>query len=124
MTTQEVAQPFIKLLQEGKYDEAQAQFFSDDIVSIEPEGVPNRIQKGMEAIKQKSISFYDSVEKIHTNEISEPIIAESYFSFTLKSKMSFKGAPEPTMIEEVVVCHVNNGKIDMEEFYYTVPPQQ
>lgn len=122
MTVQEVATPFIKLLKEGKYDEAQEAFFSDDIVSIEPEGAPDRVQKGMKAILEKGKKFYEMVETIHTNEVSDPLIADKFFSVSIKSKMSFKGVPEPTMVDEIVVYHVTDGKIDKEEFFYTYVP--
>ncbi|MEL7002603.1 MAG: SnoaL-like domain-containing protein [Bacteroidota bacterium] len=124
MTTQEVATPFIKLLQEGKYDKAQKEFFADDIVSIEPEGVPDRIQKGINAILQKGEKFNDTVEQIHTNEVSDAIIAGNFFSCSIKSKMSFKGAPEPMMLEEIAVYHVSGDKIDREEFFYTNVPME
>jgi len=122
MTTQELATAFVKMLKEGKYDEAQKEFFSDDIVSIEPEGAPERIQKGMKAILEKSVKFYDMVEKIHTNDVSDPLVADQFFSCSIKSQMSFKNVPEPIMVEEIVVYHVKGDKIDREEFFYTYVP--
>lgn len=122
MTTHEVATAFIKFLKEGKYDEAQKEFFTDDIVSIEPEGAPERIQKGMKAILDKSVRFYDMVETIHTNEVSDPLVADNFFCCKIQSKMSFKGVPEPVLIEELVVYHVREDKIDKEEFFYTYVP--
>ena len=122
MTTQEVATAFVNLLQQGKYDEAQIEFFSDDIVSVEPEGVPDRIQKGIDAIREKGEKFNASVEEIHTNEVSEPLISGQFFCCTIRSKMSFKSMPEPILLDELAVYHVGNGKIDREEFFYTNVP--
>ncbi len=122
MTTQEVATAFTSLLKEGKYDEAQQEFFSDDIVSVEPEGAPERVQKGMKAILEKNRKFYEIVEKIHDNEVSDPLVADKFFICYIKSKMSFKGVTEPIMVDEIAVYHVMGDKINREEFFYTYVP--
>ena len=63
MTTQEVANRLVELCREGKYKQVVQELYSPNIVSIEPEGMPNRIVKGLEAIAQKSIKFESTLEK-------------------------------------------------------------
>jgi hypothetical protein len=40
MTTTEIAERLVALCRENKYEQAQTELYSDDAVSIEPEGSP------------------------------------------------------------------------------------
>lgn len=53
MTTQEVANRLVELCREGKHEQAIKELYAPDIVSVEAEGTPNRIVKGLEAIAEK-----------------------------------------------------------------------
>jgi len=123
MTTQEVANRLIELCREGKYEQAVKELYSPEIVSVEPEGMPNRIVKGLDAIAEKSAKFESMLEKVNSNIISDPIVAENFFSCTMLMNVQFKGAPVATDMDEVCVYTVNDGKIVKEEFFYTPQPQ-
>jgi len=123
MTTQEVANRLIELCREGKYEQAVKELYSPEIVSVEPEGMPNRIVKGLDAIAEKSAKFESMLEKVNSNIIFDPIVAENFFSCTMLMNVQFKGAPVATDMDEVCVYTVNYGKIVKEEFFYTPQPQ-
>ena len=124
MTTQEVATRLVELCRQGKYEQAIKELYSPEIISVEPEGMPNRIVKGLEGIAKKGAEFESKLEKINTTTISDPIVAENFFSCNMLMNVRFKGAPVDTDMDEICVYTVNNGKIVKEEFFYTPPPQQ
>lgn len=123
MTTQEVANRLVALCREGKYEQVVKELYSPEIVSAEPEGVPNRIVKGLDAIAEKGKTFESKLEKINKSFISDPIVAENFFACTMLMNVQFKGAPGPIDMDEVCVYTVKNGKVVREEFFYTLPPQ-
>ncbi|MGB0863771.1 MAG: SnoaL-like domain-containing protein [Saprospiraceae bacterium] len=124
MTTQEVANRLVELCREGKYKQVVQELYSPNIVSIEPEGMPNRIVKGLEAIAQKSIKFESTLEKVNSSVISDPLVAENFFSCTMLMNVQMKGVPVAIDMDEVCVYTVNGGKIVKEEFFYTPQPQK
>lgn len=125
MTTQEVANRLVQLCREGKYQECINELYSPEIVSIEPEGGPwdTRVQ-GFDALAQKGKEWEAMVETFHSGEISDPIVAENFFSITMKSKVTMKGMDHPINMDEVCVYEVNNGKVVKEQFFYTPMPQE
>ncbi len=123
MTTQNVADRMILLMREGKYEEAQKEFYAEDIVSMEPEGTPKGTVHGLDAILERGKQWDEMVEKVHSNEVSDPIVADNFFSCSLKSRITFKGNPEPVDMEEICVYEVSNGKIVKEQFFYTPMPE-
>lgn len=123
MTTQQVANNLVKLCREGKHKEAVQELYSPEIVSVEPEGTPNRIVKGLEAIAVKSSQFESSIEKINSSFVSDPIVAEKYFSCSMLMNVQMKGAPVAIDMDEICVYTVNEGKIVREEFFHTPQPQ-
>lgn len=121
MTTQEVANRLVELCREGKHAQVVEELYSPDIVSVEPEGMPNRIVKGLEGIAQKGAQFESMLEKINSSFISDPIVAENFFSCTMLMNVQMKGVPVAVDMDEICVYTVNNGKIVREEFFYTPP---
>lgn len=122
MSTQEVANKLIAYCRMGQYSEAQEALYDENAASIEPEGSPNPSVSGMDALKQKAEQWAGMVEEVHGGEISDPIVAGDFFSITQKMDITFKGAPRQT-IEQVCVYGVKDGKIVLEQFFYTPPPQ-
>lgn len=124
MTTQEVANRLVELCREGKYEQAVKELYSPDIVSVEPEGVPDRIVKGLDAIAKKGERFESMLEKINSSVVSDPIVAENFFSFGMYMNVVMKGMSHAIDMDEVCVYTVNNGKVVKEEFFYTPQPQE
>ncbi|MEP0984071.1 nuclear transport factor 2 family protein [Ekhidna sp.] len=123
MTTQEVANRLVELCREGKFEQVFQELYSPEIVSIEPEGAPWGTVQGFEAIANKGKEWNEMVTEFHSSEISEPIVAENFFSITMKSKVTMKGMDQPINMDEVCLYEVNNGKVVKEQFFYTPIPE-
>ena len=119
MTTQEVANRLVSLCREGKYEQAISELYSEEIVSVEAEGTPDRIVKGLQAIAEKAVKFESQIEKINKTVISDPIVAENFFTIGMYMNVQMKGMPMAMDMDEVCVYQVNEGKIIREEFFYT-----
>ena len=124
MTTQEVASRLVELCREGKYEQAINELYSPSIVSLEPEGAPNQRVEGLEGIAKKGEAFQSMMEKVNSNFVSDPLVAENFFSVAMKMNVVMKGAPMAIDMDEICVYTVNGGKIVKEEFFYTPQPQE
>lgn len=123
MTTQEVANRLVELCRTGQYEQAVKELYSPEIVSVEPEGVPNNIVKGLDGIAKKGIEFESKMEKINSSSISDPVVAENFFSCNMLMNVQLKGVPVAVDMHEICVYTVNNGKIVKEQFFYTPQPR-
>jgi SnoaL-like protein len=121
MTTKQVANQLVEYCRQGQFEAATKELYADNIVSIEPDGTPDKEVKGIEGVIAKGQKFNDMVEEFHGMEVSDPIVADKFFSCSMKMDITFKGAPRTTM-EEVCLYNVDNGKIIREEFFYTPMP--
>ena len=73
----------------------------------------------MKALMEKGQAWNDSVEQVLSSEISDPIVAENFFAITMKMKAKLRNVPVPIQMDEICVYHVVNGKIVLEQFFYT-----
>lgn len=122
MSTSTIANRLVTLCREGKYEEAQRELYAKDAVSIEPQAMesgPMGNAKGLKAILEKGHHFQESVEKIHKNEVSDPVIADGWFSVAMHLDATMKGRGRADM-REICVYHVKNDKIVQEQFFYDV----
>lgn len=120
MTTQEIADRYYSLAQEGKYDIIVQELYSPDIESIEPENSPGlgpKVIKGMEAYKKKGEAWNSSLEEFHGGYCNAPAVAGDYFTLTMGYDATFKGMGRMKE-EEVCVFQVKDGKIVSERFFY------
>ncbi len=118
MTTKEIADRLVFLCRNGKVEEAKDELFADDIVSIEPrEGFLPKESRGMDAIRRKAELFVSMVDDFYGDVISEPLVADDYFSLSWASDLKMKGEPRKTNIE-LCVYKTTNGKIVSEQFFY------
>lgn len=123
MTTQEVANRLVELCREGKFEQVFQELYSPEIVSIEPEGAPWGTQQGFEALAKKGQEWNEMVTEFHSSEISDPLVAENFFTITMKSKVTMKGMDHPIDMDEVCVYRVVDGKVVTEQFFYTPMPE-
>lgn len=119
MNTQEVANRLVELCRTGQYGQAIAELYSDEIVSKEPIGTPDREVKGLQAIANKGKQFEAKIEKIHKVSISDPVVAENFFSVNMLMHVDMKGVPHAIDMDEICVYQVRDGKIILEQFFYT-----
>jgi hypothetical protein len=118
MTTQEVANRFIELAKENKWDLIQDELYSSDAVSIEPahaQWLPNA--EGIAAIKKKGEDFNASIEEMHGGWCSEAVVGGNFFSIAMGMDATLKGAGRMKM-DEICVYEVKSGKIVKEQFFF------
>lgn len=120
METTTIAHRLVSLCKEGKYDQVYAELFDPEKVqSIEPSGGQFETVVGLDAIQQKGEEWNAMVEEVISSEISDPIVAENYFSLSMKVKVKLKGQSDVSQMDEICVYQVANGKIISEQFFYT-----
>lgn len=124
MTTQEIANRLVELCRIGKFDQVVKELYSSSIVSVEPEGVPNRVVSGLDGIAEKSKNFEAMIESYNSSIISDPLVADNIFSCAMLMNVNMKGVPVPVDMNEICVYTVADGKIVKEEFFYTPQPNK
>lgn len=119
MTTQEVADQLVTMCRAGKFKEATATLYADDIVSMEAFAPPggSREAKGLDAVKAKG-QWWEDNHEVHSVTIDGPIVAGAHFACTFKLDVTFKPASRRFHMDEVAVYHVVNGKVAHEHFFY------
>ena len=118
MTTKEIAERLVALCREAKYEKAQNELYAADAVSIEPEATPafEKETKGLPAILEKGRRFTGMVEQMHSNTVSDPMVAGSSFACTMRMDVTMKGQGRMDM-SELCVYEVKDGKIVSEQFH-------
>jgi len=117
MTTQDVADRLYELLEEGKWEQAQDELFSQNAKSVEPPNSPGLVSvEGLDNIKKKGQQFNEMVEEMHGGYTGKPIVAGNYVAVAMGMDATMKGAGRMKM-DEIAVYEVKDGKIVKEEFY-------
>ena len=120
MNAQEVASRLVQLCREGKNVEAINELYDDDIVSIEPEGSPMAGKTvGKEAVLESTNRWFDSVEQLHSVEISDPLVSDGFFACTMKIDATYKEHGRNVM-NELCVYQVRDGRIVSDQFFYNM----
>lgn len=118
MTTQEVANRFYALSQEGKFDVILDELYGQDAKSIEPANVTwLKSVSGLDKIKEKGIEWNNNIEEMHGGYTLEPQVAGNFFTCVMGIDVTMKGRPR-TKIDEVAVYEVKDGKIVTEQFFF------
>lgn len=118
MTIQEVANRLVELCRQGKYSEALSELYSENAVSLESGGPMPKVE-GIAAIQQKGEKFNEMIEEFYGGDVSEPIIADDFFSVMMSLDVKYKGQ-ERSNSSEICVYEVKDGKIISEQFFYNM----
>lgn len=118
----EVGKRLIELCQQGKNLEAIDSLYSDSVVSIEPiamDPMPAR-SEGIEAIRGKN-KWWSENHEVHGADVKGPFPHGDdrfacYFSYDVTNKPS----GQRMQMEEVALFTLKNGKIQQEEFFYSM----
>lgn len=121
MTTQAIADRLVELCRVGDYPTVYKELFHEDVLSIEPEGMPDNVSKGMDAIYEKGKKWNAMMEEFHGSSISEPIVAGNFFTLRMEWDATFKERGR-VKDEEICLYEVKDGKIIREQFFYSLPP--
>ena len=110
------------LRREGKFSDAIKELYAPNVESHEPAGAqaPSPT-KGFEAVLNKTEEFGKGMEEVHLNKVSDPIVADNYFSVAMHMDVTMKGKGRMKM-EEIALYHVADGKIVSDRFFYTPMP--
>ena len=118
MTTQETATRLYELCQQGQFDTAQNELFSNDATSTERnmKGESETVT-GMDAIKEKGKKFQSLIEEMHGGYTNEPKVFGNYIFMEMGMDVTMKGMGRMDM-KEMCEYVVKDGKIISERFYY------
>lgn len=121
MNTEQVANRLVELCRRGEFQQAQNELYAEDAASLEPEGAPGGALgnvRGLDAIREKGKAFDQTYETIHGITVSDPIVAGEFFSIVMGLDATWKQGGRYAM-EEICVYRVRNGKIVLEQFFYS-----
>lgn len=118
MTTKEIADRLVAYCRKADWEGAHKTLYDQRAKSIEPYATPDFPQttEGLDAIMQKGKQFDSMVEKIHSIEVSAPLVAGNSIAFSMEMDITMKGK-ERMKSPEICVYQVKDGKIVSEEFF-------
>lgn len=122
-TVESVANRLVELCREQKFEQAVKELYAENITSYEPAGSSNPVTKGFDAVSANVTRFVQNTIELNDLRISDPIIADNFFSVTMKVNCKMEGMPAAMPMDEVCVYHVLDGKIVNEHFFHTVHAQ-
>lgn len=119
METNEIAKRLYAYCAKGDWLGAQNELYAESATSTEPFATPGfDVQtKGLDAIRTKGEKFDSMVEKVHSIQVSEPIVAGNAIAFSLRMDLTMKDGNRMDS-PELCLYKVQDGKIISEEFYF------
>ena len=120
METKEIAEKLVAWCNKGDYDSCYEQLYSPNIVSLEPEWAEHHRSEGMEAVGKKG-EWWENTFEVHSTEVSEPTVAENWFSVRFDMDTTHKPSGHRSKSSEIAVYKVKDGKIVQEQFFYDMP---
>lgn len=120
MKTQEIANNLVAWCNKGDYESCYQKLYSPDIVSIEPEGTEFPVSKGFEEVAKKG-EWWKNTFEVHDTKVSEPTVADNWFSVRFEMDTTHKPSGERWKSSELGVYQVKDGKIVKEQFFYDTP---
>ncbi|MRI00887.1 nuclear transport factor 2 family protein [Kriegella sp. EG-1] len=118
MDTKDVANKLVAWCKQGDFEKPYQELYSQDIVSIENDGKSEGgLVEGFEGIQQKGEWWKDNFE-VHSTTVSEPIVAENWFSVKFEMDTTHKPSGMRSTTSEIAVYQVKEGKIVKEQFFY------
>lgn len=118
MDTKEIASKLVKWCQAGDFETPYQHLYSPDIVSIENDGSAEGARvEGFEGIQKKGEWWKENFE-VHSTEVSEPLVAENWFSVRFNMDTTHRPSGQRSVMSEIAVFHCKDGKIIQEQFFY------
>jgi hypothetical protein len=113
-----IAKQLVALCRKAQWEAAQKKFFAMDAVSIEAEATAGfaKETKGRKAIIAKGRHFGTMIDKLHSLNVSDPIVADDSFACSMSIDTTMKGQGRMKM-SELCVYQVKKGKIVSEQFF-------
>lgn len=119
MALADVANGLVNLCRQGKFMDAINQYYSADIVSVEPVGNPQMPaeMQGIDSIRGKNQWFTENNE-VHGLQVDGPFVGDDQFAVRFNMEVTPKASGQRTKMTEVAVYTVKDDKVVKEEFYY------
>jgi hypothetical protein len=112
----EIGRALVDMFNRGQWAEIEEKYWSPGIVSCEGEGVAME-WVGRAAVRQKGEQWY-AENHVHGASAEGPYIGATGFAVRFRMDVENRGTGQRTLMEEVGVYTVKNGKIVREEFMY------
>ena len=118
-TTAAVAEELVSFCRDGNFMDAINTLYSPDIVSVESMGNETmpREMKGIDAIRGKN-QWWAENHEVNSSVVEGPFVGEDKFSVYYNLDVTFKPTGKRTVMEEMALYEVKDGKIVREQFFY------
>jgi len=119
MSVNEIANRYVALCKEGRFEACLDELFSKDAVSVEafaPAG-QNPVATGLPALHAKS-EWWASNHEVHKAEVSGPYPNGNRFAVRFSFDITNKPSGKRMAMDEVGLFTVEGDKIVKEEFFY------
>jgi limonene-1,2-epoxide hydrolase len=117
MTTQEVADRFYQLAQQGNFDQIQEELYDENVKSIEPANSNWQNVQGLDKVREKAKQWQEMTEEMHGGYTNKPQVAGNFFTCIMGMDVTIRGQGRMKM-DEVAVYEVKDGKIVLEHFFF------
>lgn len=114
MDTAQIAREFVKLLIEEDAEGYQA-YWSDDIISLEPQQGEMARTEGRNALLQKH-AWWNANAEMHSTTADGPYVFGNQFAVRFTMDVTMNG--QRTQSSEIGVYTLKDGKIAEERFFY------
>ncbi len=120
MSINEIANRYVSLCNEGRFEACLDELFAEDAVSVEAGAPPGMdpIANGLAAIRAKGRYWFDNHE-VHQGEVVGPYTNGERFAVRFAFDVTHKPTGKRMKMDEVGLFTVENGKIAREEFFYS-----
>ena len=117
MTTQEVADRFYELAEQGNFDQILDELYDENVRSVEPGHSQWQNVQGLDKVREKAVKWQDMIEEMHGGYTNKSQVAGNFFVCTMGMDVTMKGQPR-MKLDEVALYEVKDGKIVLEQFFF------
>ena len=119
MSVNEIANRYVTLCKEGRYETCLDELFAQDAVSVEAFAPPGTdpVASGLAAIRAKG-EWWTANHEVHKAEVFGPYPNGDRFAVRFVLDVTNKPSKKRMAMDEIGLFTVENGKISREEFFY------
>jgi SnoaL-like domain len=119
MTTSSIAEDYVSLCRQGRFDDAMSRLLSNDVVRVEPLKMTGAlmVMRGIDAIAANSRGFGDVME-VHAVEVDGPFVGGDRFAVRFAIDATVPATGTRTTITKMELNTVDDGKVVRNEIFY------
>jgi ketosteroid isomerase-like protein len=119
MSNKEIADRYVALCKEGRFEACLDELFSKEAVSVEAWAPPGMdlVATGLAAIRAKG-EWWGNNHEIHKAEVFGPYPNGDRFAVRFVMDVTNKPSGKRMQMDEIGLFTIENGKIAREEFFY------